>query len=279
MGRSRSKKRAEERRLQQQKQRRRTIGIVVVVVAVIGVIGVILATRPVAVDIEGDILTRYEGIPTSTTDRGFAVLGNLDAPARLVEYSSFDCPSCRTFHEEVTVNLIDRVRNGEASFTYVPVFGTGGIPNGDRAAAAAICAGNEGLFFEYHDLLFEWQGQFVSAAFQPRRLEAGAEALGLDMDIFRSCLNSSETREVIDNARLAFAQSESTGTPTLFINDQRVSNPTSALVNNQIEAIMTTADPVPVVVEEAEAETTEEAVEEAEATEEAVEEPEATEES
>ncbi len=279
MGRSRSKKRAEERRRQQRQRRNRTIGIAVVALAVIAVIFVIMGTRPVAVDIEGEILTRYEGLPTSTTDRGFAVLGNPDAPARLVEYSSFDCPSCRNFHSNVTVNLIDRVRNGEASFTYVPVYGTGSVPNGERASAAAVCAGNQGRFWEYHDLLFDWQGRYSASAFQTRRLEAGAEELGLDVDEFRSCLNSSETREVLENARNAFAQSESSGTPTLFINEQRVANASLAAVNDQIDIIMTTADPVPVeIIEDGAVSEDVEETEEAVVTEEATEETEATEE-
>jgi hypothetical protein len=107
------------------------------------------------------------------------------------------------------------------------------------------------------------------------------------MDTFRSCLRSADTQEVLDNALAAFAQSESRGTPSLFINEQRVDGATLTAVNGQINAIMTTADPVPVeIVEEVEAteevEVTEEAetTEEVEATEEAemTEEAEATEE-
>ncbi len=267
MGSRRTKKRAEERKKQQRKQRNRNITIGVVLLTVIIGALVILATRPVEIDLTEDVLTRYAGLPTSTTDRGFPILGNPDAPARLVEYSSFDCPSCRTFHENVTVNLLDRIRSGEASFTYVPVFGTGGIPNGDRAAAAAICAGQQGRFWEYHDLLFDWQGRYVASAFQPRRLEAGAAELGLDVEAFLACQTSAETEEVLDNAQSALAQSESTGTPTLFVNNQRVSS-TLGAANTAIDQIMITADPVPVEVDASDEEATEDASDE-EATEDA----------
>lgn len=250
MGRSRTKKRSAQRKEQQRKQRNRNITIGVVVVAVLAVVGVILATRPVAVNVADEILTRYEGLPTSTDDRGFPVLGNPDAPASLVEYSSFDCPSCQRFHETVTVNVIDRIRAGEASFTYVPVFGTGSIPNGEEAAIAAICAGEQGMFWEYHDLLFEWQEIHLASAFPARRLVGGAAELGLDLDAFNACLTSAEAAEVIDNARSAFAQSGSTGTPSLFLNNQPLGSPDFTTVSQQIDLIMTSADPVPVVVDE-----------------------------
>jgi protein-disulfide isomerase len=262
MGKSRSKKREAERKAKQRQQRNRNITITVVVIAVLAVVGVILATRPITVNVDDEILTRYAGLPTSTTDRGFPVLGNPDAPASLVEYSSFDCPSCQRFHDTVTKDIIDRVRSGEASFTYVPVFGTGSIPNGEDAAIAAICAGEQGMFWEYHDLLFEWQAVHVAAAFQPRRLTSGAIELGLDMDAFNSCLTSEEAAEVIDNARSAFAQSQSTGTPSLFINDQALGSPGLAAVNQQIDVIMANADPVPVEIVDDEAVTPDEEVDE-----------------
>lgn len=272
----RTKRRAIQREKERRQRRQRITLIVVGVIAVVVALAVVLVTRPVEVNIAEDILTRYEGIPTSADDRGFPVLGNPDAPARLVEYSSFDCPSCRVFHDEVTKNIVDRVRSGEASFTYVPIFGTGSIPNGRQAAEAAVCAGEQGRFYEYHDLLFEWQGRFVASAFQPNRLRAGAEELGLDIEQFNACLNSEETAVILDNAQAAFRQSGGTGTPTLTINDELASTSLAA-VNTQIDAIMTTADPVPLEPVDTESVVTEEATEEVVETEVVTEEAEETE--
>ncbi|MEO1444531.1 MAG: thioredoxin domain-containing protein, partial [Chloroflexota bacterium] len=243
----RSRKRAKERQ-QERKQRRQRltligIGVGALVIAVVA----ILATRPAVVDVDEELLARYDGLPLTFTERGFPVLGNPEAPARLTEYSSFDCGACANFHENVSVNIIDRVRAGELAFTYVPVFGTGALPDGDRAAEAAVCAGEQGLFFEYHDLLFNWHQVNQAAAFTNSRIRAGAEALGMDMDEFEACRNSDRVQEVLDNARAAFSSSGAGGTPTILINGEEVSA-TLAAVNGQIDLIMAGADPVPVEI-------------------------------
>lgn len=275
----RTKQRAKEREKQRRRQRQRNIFIGIVVAAVVLAGFAAIALIPPSVDISDDLLTRYENLPVSRTDRGFYVLGNPEAPAKLVEYSSFDCPSCRDFHSNVTVNLIERIAAGEASFTYVPVYGTGSIPSGDRAARAALCSGEQGRFWEMHDLLFDWQGRYVASAFQMSRITAGAEALGLDMAAFNTCMGDESQDETMDNALAAFRQSGANGTPALEINNELVSA-TLAVANASIDTIMEDAEPVPVVVEDEAAVVDEEATEEetAEVTEEAVEEETATEE-
>ncbi len=242
----RTRKRAKERAAERKKRRQRNTLIAVAAVAVLVVVGVILTSRPVAVEVGEELLTRYAGVPTSTTDRGFPILGNPEAPARLLDYSSFGCPSCARFSEDVTENIVDRVRAGELSFTYVPVL----LPQeDDRAARAALCAGEQGFFWEYHDLLFGWQQQFQATAFQNSRLEAGAEALGMDVDEFNTCRRSDRPEETLENAQASFSTSGGSGTPTVIINNELVT-PTLVAVNSTIDAIMETAQPVPVIVED-----------------------------
>jgi protein-disulfide isomerase len=272
----RTKKRAQTRKQEQRNLQRRNIIIGVAIAAVVIAALAILATRPIEVSVSEAILTRYADLPVSETERGFPILGNPQAPAELVEYSSFDCPHCQRFHEDATVNLIDRVRAGELSITYVPVYGTGGIPNGDEAAKYAICAGQQGRFWEYHDLLFGWNKTYVAAAFQTARLTAGAEELGLDMTTFNACVRDSDTAAVLDNALAAFRQVQlpegaSRGTPLLMVNDEHVSTPTLSVINGLIDTIMTSAVAVPLFPDApvAIAEPTVEATEEVEVTEEA----------
>lgn len=235
----RTKQRAQQRKKEKQQRRNRYILIGVVGLAALVAVAVILQNRPIQVEIPEDLLTRYDNIPQSVSDRGFPVLGNEDAVAKVVEYSSFDCSHCREFHEDVTTPLVDRLATDNVSFTYVPVYGTGGIPNGELAARSAICAGEQGSFWEYHDLLFTWQGEYVATAFTRARLRGGIEALGLDVDAYNACLNSDATDEVLDNARTAFGQvptgsAGGVGTPSVTVNGARIGVTLSA-VNEAID--------------------------------------------
>ena len=55
------------------------------------------------------------------TDRGSYLLGNPNAPVKLVEYASITCPHCGEFAETATTPLRDRyVRSGQVSWEYRP---------------------------------------------------------------------------------------------------------------------------------------------------------------
>ena len=247
---NRTRKRAKERAQQRTRRRQRLILAAVAIIAVVGTIFAVIATRPVEVQVDEELLTRYSDLPTSFSDRGFPILGNPDAPARVEEYSSFACPACADFNENVTPGVVDRVRSGEAHFVYVPVLLSA---ENDRAAAAALCAAEQDRFWEYHDLLFNWQQVYEATAFQTARIVAGAEALGLDVDAFNECRSSARISETLDNAQAAYAQAGGTGTPTTVVNSEAVSS-TLGGISNAINAVMASADPVPVEVNQDEPE-------------------------
>lgn len=86
-------------------------------------------------------------------------------------------------------------------------------PQAPKAAEAARCAGDQGKFWEYHDLLFDSQPRAAIADFK-----RFAEQLKLDPTTFGLCLDSGKQRgavqsDVEDGTRLGV-----TGTPTFFIN-------------------------------------------------------------
>ena len=275
-----------ERRKARERQRRRnrqlTILGVLIVVVIIAVVLAITANQPVEAPTPENLSESYEGLERSTSEDGFARLGDSDAPVRVVEISSFDCPHCREFHEQALPTILDRVREGDIIFTYVPFYGTGGIPNGEGASRAAICAGEQDHFWEMHTLLFDWAGQFGNP-FVTNRLTAGIENLGLDSGEFNQCFNSSRTDSVI-NAASQFVtekrnQGDFTGTPSVYVNGVQVEFGTS--MSDDVEAAIDRAlamvgpSETPEVTPEATPEV--EATAEAEVTPEATEQPEATE--
>ena len=56
---------------------------------------------------------------TTTTDRGGYLVGNPDAPLKLVEYGSLTCPACARFSEEGMKPLLEKyVNSGRVSFEF-----------------------------------------------------------------------------------------------------------------------------------------------------------------
>ena len=275
--------RTRERRKQREQERKRnrqilTVGAIVAL-AIIAALLVIVANQPAEAPIPEGAVAEYEGIEQTQNDAGFPVLGDPDAPVQVVEYSSFDCPHCADFHETVTPQLVERARAGEINFTYVPLYGTGGIPNGEGAAKAAICAADQDAFWSYHTALFTWQRTYGNQAFAGNRLETGIDNLEIDRGEWDACFGSNRPNEVLVAANGQASQLEGfTGTPTVTVNGQIVTA-TLSDINNAIDAALASAPP-PAPDEEPAAEVTEEAESEAEATEEAevVEEAEATDE-
>jgi len=140
--------------------------------------------------------------------------GALGAPVTIVVFSDFQCPYCA--RAEKTLMQIEKVYGDKVRFAFrnqpLP-FHDGARP----AARAALAAGQQGKFWEYHDALFAHQESLDRDS-----LEAYASELGLDLGRFRTALDSQEVGAQLD-ADLAEARRVSVvGTPTFFVNGRRV---------------------------------------------------------
>jgi len=262
----RSRSRARERKRERERERRRNrqlaivAGIIVVALVLAGLF--LVANLPADAPIPEDAIARVSNLRQGITEEGYPVLGNPDAPVEVRDYSSFSCPGCAVFHDDVFPQLLPRIESGEISFVYVPLQ-TGGIPNAGGAARTALCAGEQGKFWEMHEVLFDWHNRFVNTAFQGNRLTAGIEALGLDVEEYNACFNSARISDV-----LAAAQAEGvTSTPTIQIDGVTVGTPTqlptAADILSAIDARGPFENLVPgtIQAEQAEEEAQEEAVE------------------
>ena len=205
---------ARQRRQKQRRQNQRLyLLIAIVVVAVVAIAVVIVSNQPVDAHVPDDLSARYEDIERSFSPEGYPRLGDADAPVAVEEYASFACPGCEVFHSESFDAVLERVRNGQVRFTYVPLQ-TGSVPNAPGASRAALCAGQQGMFWELHDVLFDWQTRYGNTAFSQNRLLAGVEQLGLSSSAFTNCFNSA----AITNTLNAAQSEDVSSTPTLRVN-------------------------------------------------------------
>lgn len=241
MSRSRTLERRRQREREQRRQRLIAAAVAAVGVAVLGFVLFLIANQPVEAEIPEEALTLYEGLPQFTTPEGFPGLGDPNAPVQVVEYSSFDCPHCATFHQDIVPALIERVRAGEIAFTFVPLYGTGGIQNGQGAARAAICAGQQGAFWPYHSTLFVWQSRYANTAFQGNRLGAAVDALGLNRSEWEACIMG-DLPDSVTTAAFAAASAVPgfAGTPSITVNGANIPN-TLSQINAAIDQALANA--------------------------------------
>ncbi len=142
-------------------------------------------------------------------------IGPEDAPVVLVDFSDYQCPYCRKFALETLPVLLERFK-GKIRYVYRDFPLESIHPYALKAAEAANCAGEQGRYFDYHDLLFERQSEWSSGVNES--FLRYAEELGLDLAAFRECLESGryeqEVRKDLQDGMRAGVRS----TPTLFIN-------------------------------------------------------------
>jgi protein-disulfide isomerase len=228
-----SRSRTRERRMEKQQQKRRqqqlTLIIGVVAVAVIAAIIFIVSNLPEEAPIPEGVAERYAGIPQTFTEEGYPLLGSPDAPVLVEEYSSFGCPACKTFHDTSFDDIIQLVREGKI----------------EGAAEAAMCASEQGRFFEYHDVLFDWHSRYANRAFLANRLISGAGELGLDQAAFESCLNDNRYDEVVNTATTEVQGLGSVGTPAVVIDGVQVATDIET-IRNTVDRNIATRGVVPV---------------------------------
>lgn len=198
--------------------------------AIIGIITVILIGG--SIWYSTSLATSYnEGVAVQAH-----VKGNPDATVTLVEYSDFQCPACAQFAPIVDAMLMDYGDQVRFEYKHYPLMQI--HPNAEPAARAAEAAGQQGKFFEYHDALFENQREWGAAAIPGAFFTRYAEELDLDMDTFkrhqRSSILQQNVREHVGEAR----ELGLTGTPTFFLNGERMSFQTYQEFSDQIKAAL-----------------------------------------
>ncbi len=147
------------------------------------------------------------------------IKGNPEAAVTLTEFSDFQCPACASFQPVVTELMAqygDRLR---FEYKHYPL----PIHNyAQQAAVAAEAASQQGKFFEFHDTLFQNQQQWSTSATPQALFVQYAKDLGLDVEKFKMHQNSSVLRDEVRKDLAEARELGLTGTPTFFLNGERM---------------------------------------------------------
>jgi protein-disulfide isomerase len=139
--------------------------------------------------------------------------GASDARVTLVEFTDYQCPFCARHHRETVPRLLDTyVKTGKVRYV-VRDFPLESIhPAAVKAAEAPHCAAEGGKYWEMHERLFA-----NPKALSPDDLVAHAQALGLDSQAFKSCLEVGKYAIRVRQAQAEGARAGVRGTPSFFL--------------------------------------------------------------
>jgi protein-disulfide isomerase len=141
----------------------------------------------------------------------------------LIEYSDFQCPVCAPYAS--MVSDIEKEFRGKLTVIYRNFPKDSLHENARRAAQAAQAAGEQGKFWQMHDMLYKKQAEW-SFSVQPMEVFAAyAKSLSLDIKKFRGDMASPAIEESIEKDIASGKKSSVDGVPTFFLNGKKIPSP------------------------------------------------------
>lgn len=162
------------------------------------------------------IIIGYASAPnrTNVTESEGYSLGNNNALVTIIEFSDFECPYCGKFYNETLPNIKENyINTGKVRFIYRNFPLTTIHKNSLLAAQAAEAAGEQGKYWEMHDILYSNQNEL-----QLTDLQKYAIDLNLDMQKFNSAIESKKFLGKIQKDTEDGIKAGVSGTPAFFIN-------------------------------------------------------------
>jgi protein-disulfide isomerase len=195
----------------------------VVVVGLVALIFLISQSGGSDEDAVSSIEAALGEIPTDMADG--ASIGADDAPLTISLYEDFQCPFCLRFTaEDEPMIMNEYVKTGKVKLEYkqLPILG----PESVRAATSAVCAADQGKFWEYQYRLYLKQAQegqlgnekLNAGRFSDANLRAIAQDTGLDLAAYDACITSPEATEQVTADNRAASELGIRSTPTFLFN-------------------------------------------------------------
>jgi len=147
------------------------------------------------------------------------ILGNKNAPLKLVVYSDTECPFCKMFHS--TTKEIVNAYNGKVAVVYrhfpLPMH-----QKAQKEAESAECVaslGGEGAFWNFLDLVFNTTNG--NDSLDPAKLPEFAGQVGVDVTKFNSCVSSGKFTQKVKDSITEGANGGVQGTPhSVLVSDK-----------------------------------------------------------
>lgn len=157
-------------------------------------------------------------VPPGITQNG-QTRGDPAAPVTIDEWADFQCPACGIFSRQTEPQIISTyVAKGQVKIVFHNFAFLGAESN--WAAEAALCAGEQGKFFEFHDRLFASQAGENKGAFAKDKLKKMGTDLGLSPS-FAACVDSGKYAQSVRDEQNVGQGKGVSKTPTHFVNGKK----------------------------------------------------------
>jgi protein-disulfide isomerase len=141
----------------------------------------------------------------------------------MVEYGDIQCPACKAYYPLVKQVMAAYPGQLKLIFKNFPL--TTVHPNAMVAAIAAEAAGKQGKYFPMVDILYERQDEWAGLDNPQQKFEEYVKELGMNVAQFQKDQKDPAIQKLIDDERNEGIQNGVSGTPTFFVNGEKIDNP------------------------------------------------------
>jgi protein-disulfide isomerase len=202
----------------------------------IGLIGAVVAFVVAVIAVLVYLAVRGDGLEATgsadTLPSGGGLVVNPDAPDDAVQvhvYEDFQCPFCGLLERSAGEGLFAAADTGDIELTYTFMSFLDPVSDdqsSSRAANAALCANDAGVFADWHAAAFAAQPE-EGIGYPDAALTGFAEQAGLageELDAFTTCVSEQTYAAYVTDMQEAANQAGVSGTPTVEINGERLDN-------------------------------------------------------
>jgi protein-disulfide isomerase len=195
------------------------ISIILVAIVIAAGAAIFLSREPAKVPENSEAATPLPAASVPAAGGGH-IRGPEDAPLTLVEFGDYQCPSCKAFYPIINEVLKRYPKQVKLEFHHYPLVSIHG--NSMGASMAAEAAGEQGRYWEMHDLLFDTQSQWAASQNADAEFLTLANRLGLNANKFMQDVRSPvlQQRVLEDVVRARDANLE--GVPTIYLNGEMI---------------------------------------------------------
>lgn len=155
-------------------------------------------------------------VGTTDTSLGSPIMGDSNAPITIIEFGDYQCPNCKKWFLDTKPDLVTNyIDTGKVKLVFLDIafLGKDSVP----ASIATYCAEEQEKYWDYHGFLYSNQLSIDDGWASSDSLKGYAYNLGLDMELFTSCLDSSKYQKRVQFNTEEAQNNGVTGTPTFFI--------------------------------------------------------------
>ena len=152
---------------------------------------------------------------------GTPSMGDPDARVAIIEFGDYQCPICNQHANQTLPQIVTNyVKTGKVRYFFKDTPVEAIHPQALKASEAALCAGEQGRYWEMHDRLFQ-----NPLALAVTELPKHALAVGLDIPRFQQCLDKNAYADQIRKDIQDAVKSGVRGTPTFYLQMLKPADP------------------------------------------------------